>query len=108
MSMTVLNAAELDKAGKKNAPLRKALNSWLRATEDADWNSIQDVRGTFPSADGVAVNVGGGVQMVVTIFNIKGREYRLLTIINYSAATVLIQDVLTHAEYNKNQWKERL
>src|SRR5271154_4745802 len=106
MSMTVWNAAELDKAGRKDAPLRKALDKWLQTAIAADWTNIQDVRRTFPSADGVAVNIGGGLQVVVTIFNIKGREYRLITIINYAAATVLIREVLTHAEYNKNQWKE--
>ncbi len=106
--MTVLNAAELDKAGRKNAPLRKALDTWVQTARSADWNSIRDVRRTFPSADGVTIDAGGGRQIVVTVFNIKGREYWLLTIIHYASATVLVRAVLTHAEYNKNQWKERL
>jgi mRNA interferase HigB len=42
---------------------------------------------------------------VVTVFNVKGRLYRLLTKIDYSLQSVWIIDILTHAEYNKNKWK---
>lgn len=105
--MTVLNAAALTKAGRKNAPLQKALEKWLQTAEAAEWHSLRDVRLTFPSADGVTVK-GGGVEVVATVFNIKGNEYRLITIINYPLATVLVCDVLTHAEYDKGQWKDRL
>jgi len=106
--MIVRNAAELAKAGRKNAPLRKALDQWLQLTEAALWASLMDVRKTFPSADGVVVKSAGNVQIVATVFNIKGNEYRLITAVSYEASTVLVRDVLTHAEYSKGQWKERL
>jgi len=106
--MIVRNTVVLAKAGRKNAPLRKALDLWLAITESATWTSLNSVRNTFPSADGVNVKIAGGLTVIVTIFNIKGNEYRLITVVNYATATVLISDVLTHAEYDKNQWKDRL
>lgn len=108
MAMVVLNAQELDKAGRKNAPLRKALRQWLEATEAATWHGLRDVRGIFPTADGVRIDGAGGIQFVAMVFNIKGNEYRLITIVNYAVGTVLVREVLTHAEYSKGHWKDRL
>lgn len=106
--MTVLNAEALDKAGKKNAPLRAALAGWQAVAEAATWKSIADVRAGFPSADGVPVAVKGDGVVVVTVFNVKGNQYRLLTVVNYAAARVTVLEVLTHAAYSKERWKERL
>ena len=106
--MNVRNTAELAKAGRKNVPLRKALDQWLHVTESASWTNLMDVRRTFPSADGVVIKSSGSIQIVATVFNIKGNEYRLITAINYSAATVLVLEILTHAEYDKGQWKDRI
>ena len=47
-------------------------------------------------------------QVVVTVFNVKGNEYRLLTVMRYRAQQVYVIDVLTHAEYSKGKWKDRL
>lgn len=106
--MAILNSSELTKAAKKNAPLRKALDQWLQVTEAATWASIQEVRSTFPAADGVTISTTGGIGVVATVFNIKGNQFRLITIINYPAATVLVREVLTHAEYSKGLWKDRI
>jgi mRNA interferase HigB len=106
--MRVLNTAELTKAGKKNAPLRNALAAWLETTEVATWDSIHDVRKTFAAADGVLVKVAGLGFVVATVFNIKGNEFRLITAIDYESEIVIVKEILTHAEYNKNTWKGRL
>jgi mRNA interferase HigB len=106
--MVIRNGAVLAKAARKNVPLRLAREAWLQVTAAAAWNNFQDARRTFPSADGVTVKVGSGVKVVVTVFNIKGNEYRLISIVNYEAATVFLCDVLTHSEYSKGKWKGRL
>jgi mRNA interferase HigB len=108
MSMVVLNTVELERAARRNAPLRRALGDWLQKTTAGDWSNLADVRMTFPNADGVSIKVRGVGQVVVTVFNIKGNEYRLLAIINYEKRLLTIRDVLTHAEYNKDRWKDQL
>jgi mRNA interferase HigB len=45
---------------------------------------------------------------VVTIFNIRGNRYRLIVAIKYEWSMVYVLRFLTHAEYDKDQWKEQL
>lgn len=39
------------------------------------------------------------------IFNIGGNNYRLITFVDYEYQIVFIRNVLTHAEYDKENWK---
>ena len=86
-------------------PRRRASVARLVAAtaEAARWQSIRDVRIAYPSADGVKLNSG----IVVTVFNVRGNEYRLLTSISYQRQDVYVL-VLTHAEYDNDKWKGRL
>ncbi len=45
--------------------------------------------------------------IVVTVFNVRGNKYRLLTLINCQQQIAVLLELLTHAEYNKQQWKAR-
>lgn len=44
----------------------------------------------------------------MTVFNIRGNNYRLLTAISYPAGVVNVLQFLTHAEYDKEKWKKTL
>lgn len=76
---------------------------WESVVAEAEWRSIHDVRVDYPSADGVRLPR----EIVVTVFNVKGNEYRLLTYVDYASQFVQALDLLTHAEYDKEQWKRR-
>jgi mRNA interferase HigB len=108
MAMRVLNYIELERFGDKHRDATLPLKRWLQLSRQATWKSLRDVRATFPNADGVRVGVSGGDVVVATVFNIKGNEYRLITIINYVAASIRVVDVLTHTEYSSERWKGRL
>jgi len=82
----------------KHADAETSLRFWLKATKSALWKSLSDVRKTFGSAD---------VYNALTIFNIGGNKYRLIVEINYGIKIVYVQEVLTHAEYSKGDWKDR-
>ena len=88
--------------------MRKALDQWLQITEAATWDCLQDIRETFPMTDGVTVKMAGGIQVVATVFNVKGNSYRLIAVIDFGRATIRVVEVLTHAEYSKGRWKDRL
>jgi mRNA interferase HigB len=81
-----------------------SLEQWVRITTAATWSSIVEVRRDFPTADGVTVESGN----VVTVFNIAGNNYRLLTAIHDNRGIVYVMRFLTHAEYNRNQWFRQL
>lgn len=99
--MRVLNLARIDEACRSYPTARTALHRWLRIAQEARWRHFADLRQTDRTVD--QVKIAGGV--VVTVFNIRGNSYRLITQITYSLGIVLIRDFLSHAEYDKNKWK---
>jgi len=106
--MRLRNAALLDKFVRKHRDARAWTARWRTVVEAANWQNLNDVRFSFASADGVRVPGRGGVVVVVTVFKVKGNEYRLLTVISYQLQSVIVVDVLTHAEYDRDKWKDRI
>jgi len=90
---------EVSLAGK--ADVAGWMDRWTALTATAAWSSLIDVRRTFPTADGVTLDSG----TVVTVFNARGNKYRLLTTIIYPTGTVTLIELLTHAEYDREKWK---
>ena len=66
--------------------------------ESGIFTDFNDLRATFASAD----YVDG-----LTVFNIGGNKYRLITAIHYNRHKIFIRAVLTHTEYNHGAWKRR-
>jgi mRNA interferase HigB len=73
------------------------LAAWHRIVRHAAWESWAEVRATFPSADRVGRLI---------VFNIGGNKYRLIARVEYRLRRLYIRQVLTHDEYNKNEWKK--
>lgn len=92
----VISRKRLLDAANKIRELAGPLDVWYRIAKSARWKSLEEVRSTFPSADGVGK---------YTIFNLKGNNYRLITEINYFGQRLYVRFVLTHAEYDKGAWK---
>jgi len=59
---------------------------------------FNDLRATYASAD----HVDG-----LTVFNIGGNKYRLIAAIHYNRKKVFIRAVLTHADYDRGDWKRK-
>ena len=94
--MHVISRKKLLDAAQRHTELGAPLDVWFRIAKKADWQSLDAVRGVFPSADSVGP---------YTVFNIKGNSYRLIVEINYRSGRIFIRHVLTHAEYDKGKWK---
>jgi mRNA interferase HigB len=80
----------------KHPDAQHPLEAWYRLMESEVFFDFNDLRETFASAD----YVDG-----LTVFNIGGNKYRLITAIHYNRKKVYIRAVLTHAEYDRNTWK---
>lgn len=100
--MRLIGRDVLSKGLKKHADARKWIAGWMVTVEDASWQTLQDVRADYASADGVKRRS----RLVVTVFSVRGNEYRLLTRIDYQGQVVLVLALLSHGEYDKDQWKE--
>jgi mRNA interferase HigB len=74
----------------------KQIEDWYTTVKKSDWQSLMDIRQIYRDAD----TVGNFV-----VFNIKGNNYRLIVGIDYADQTVYFKYFLTHAEYDKDKWK---
>jgi mRNA interferase HigB len=93
----IVGAEKLTQFGKKHATARSPLGNWKQVVEAVEWTNPADMKMTFRTADVV------GPQ---TVFNIGGNKYRLIALVNYRLRIVLVQHVLTHAEYDQEDWKQ--
>ena len=84
----------------------KPLKAWWKivASRDTDWRNINDVKASLSGVDGFNLDCG----VPVVVFNIGGNKYRLVARIDYASHTVYIKAVLTHREYDRNQWKQQI
>lgn len=94
--MKVLGRDKLLKFSRKHANIKNALDAWFDEAEDAEWNTPQDIKDRYSSADFLSDNR--------VIFNIKGNHYRLVVKIRYQNGIALIEWVGTHSEYDKQRF----
>lgn len=73
-----------------------SLDNWYRTAKRARWKNIAEVREIYPHADLVGECV---------VFNVGGNKYRLIVKLEFLKQTVYIKFVLTHKEYDKEDWK---
>ena len=101
--MRLIGQDVLNRASRRYPDARPWLEKWTVVVKASTWRNIDEVRATYPSADGVVTDRGN----VVTVFNVKGNTYRLLTFVSYAMQTMEALELLTHAEYSKQRWKSR-
>ncbi len=95
--MHIITRKRLLEFGEKYQEAKLPLDRWYRIVKRTDFGSFSDLRKTFPSADQIGK---------LTVLDIGGNKFRLITFIVYSKKRIYIRDILTHKEYNKSKWKE--
>jgi len=94
--MRIISRKKLLEFSWDHADASVPLDQWYRVVKTGSWQNLSDVRQVYRSAD----SVGN-----FTVFNIKGNDYRLIVDIVYHIQRIYIKYVLTHAEYDKDEWK---
>ena len=79
---------------KKHPASRKPLQRFVTIARTALWPYFPAVRETFPATD-YAPATG------TLIFNICGNKYRLVARVDFEEQLFVIQTVLTHREYDR-------
>jgi mRNA interferase HigB len=102
--MNVVKPSRIREYARKHARAAASLGLWLVKVRHAKWSCFVDVRATFGSADQVAV--GSNKQIIV--FNIGGNSFRLICAAHFNRQNLYVLRFLTHAEYNRNGWKNEL
>jgi mRNA interferase HigB len=94
--MHVISRKALQKFWQQHTDSEESLRRWYKIVTTTDFENFAQLRETFPSADLVDD---------LTIFNIGGNKYRLITSIHYNRQKVYVRHVLTHSEYDEGKWK---
>src|SRR5437588_1029002 len=87
---------KIDGAIAKHREWDASLASWKRIAGEARWKNFPDVRKTRKDADPVGRCV---------VFDIAHNKARLISRIIYAVQTVVVFCVISHAEYDKERWK---
>jgi len=95
----VITEAEVMAFMKAVPDAKTSLQLWLDKTKSAKWESLADVKSTFPSVSYIPKNV--------YCFNIQGNSYRLETRISFILDVVEILALSSHADYDKRNKKRQ-
>lgn len=103
--MQVISRKTLLDAANQNQyrAITKDLDAWHKIAKASQWQDILDVQKSFPKAEPVRVG-----DDVYTVFNIRRNEFRLVVKIVYVSQTIFVKYVMTHAEYDRDEWKRAL
>lgn len=82
----------------QNPPAEAPLKQWRKAVQMAEWKNFADVKKTFNTADWVDGKI---------VFDIKGNDYRLIAIAGFKNGKLYIKRVVTHKDYEKDDWRSR-
>ncbi|MDR1739441.1 MAG: type II toxin-antitoxin system HigB family toxin [Bacteroidales bacterium] len=83
----------LDKFTIKHAGTLQAIDRWIETVESAQWKNHNDLKRTFPSADYIGKSR--------YVFNIKGNNYRIISVVQFIGNMLVVCFVGTHSEYDK-------
>jgi len=99
--MRIIKDSRLREYAKRYSRGSVSLKNWRAVTRHATWQSFEDIKNTFRSADQITLSSGHRV----VVFNIGGGAFRLITAVHYNREIVYIRRFLTHAQYSKEDWK---
>jgi mRNA interferase HigB len=102
--MRVITRKRLREFAQRFPDAAEPLQNWDHVLREAEWESLQDVRRVYPHADMVTVASG----RTVTVFNIAGNKYRLISALHYNRQRVYVLRLFRHSEYSKGFWKDKL
>jgi len=101
--MDVRGKIVIDEFIAEHRAAAKPFGRWIAVVEHSQWANFAQVRETFRNADLVRQN-----NVNYVIFNVGGNKYRLVTEIDYRGTLVVVDVVMTHAQYSKDRWKDKL
>jgi len=81
----------------KHPDSQTSLARWFKVVEKTNFHSFAELRAVFPSADKIQDWI---------VFNIGGNKVRLIASVHFNRGRVYIRHVLTHAEYDRGDWKK--
>jgi mRNA interferase HigB len=95
--VSVISKRGLKRLVAKHPETETEAYNWYQVARTAKWRSLADVRIVFPSADMVGQ---------VLVFNLLHNRYRLIATVYFPTQELYIKALLTHKEYDREEWKK--
>jgi mRNA interferase HigB len=96
--MHVISRKQMKAFIKQHPDSESSLNTWYRLVKKNQFANFQELHDTF----GRKVDKVGDL----VVFDITGNKYRLIASIHFNRQKLFIRHLLTHAEYDREAWKE--
>lgn len=93
MPVRIIAIKTLKDFWQKHNSAEQPLKAWYVEAKRANWKKPSDITRLYRTASVLSNNR--------IVFNIKGNDYRLVTVINYDFEIVYIRFIGTHKEYDK-------
>jgi mRNA interferase HigB len=90
----VISKRPLREFGSRHPKSITSHEAWYRKARRLNASDFAQLRQTFRSAD----YVDG-----VTIFDVAGYHYRIAAVVHYNTQRIYVRQVMTHAEYDRQQ-----
>jgi mRNA interferase HigB len=94
--MRIIKRGALVEFWQQHPDAKASLESWYAVVRKATWKTPAELKAVYGNADLVGRR---------TVFNIAGTKYRLIARVNYQTQRVFVLYILTHAEYDRGDWK---
>ena len=99
--MNVISRRSISEAQRSNPRCRIWLEAWWKNAKREQWTSLGDVRRTYTTVDQVGnflvFNAPEGKRLIVGVRYARNNPYR--------GGTLFDKHLLTHAEYDRGNWK---
>ena len=95
--MHIITQKRIWEAQKKYPESISALDGWYRVIKKNQFRNFAELKRSFNSVD----KVGS-----LYVFDIGGNKLRLIVNIHFERQKIYIRHILTHIEYDKDNWKQ--
>lgn len=96
--MHIITHARIVEAQARFPDCATALDFWYRAMKHGRFETFADLKAAFGSVDKVGP---------LYVFDVGGNKLRLVAALHFNTGKVFIRHVLSHAEYDREQWKRQ-
>ena len=95
--MHIITKKRIYEAKQKYPESASALEGWYRIIDKNRFDTFSELKKSFNSIDKVKD---------LYIFNLGGNKLRLIASIHFNRQKIYIRNILTHKEYDKNNWRK--
>lgn len=91
--MRIISTAKIIEFYTKHPDSEQPLKAWIAEVKAANWQNMHEIKAQYRTA-----SILGDRRVV---FNIKGKDYRLIVAVAFKMGAIYIKFIGTHSEYDK-------